>query len=145
MKKRLEENEYWVFYFFKEYIILIYLKDVLLFKLIVHLLRNKVLYLKFYWQSFILNSAIDLFPRNLTNLARTVISQNTLEQSSLSYVTAQKIKFSIKNFFSKYDQIFSVLRIWSHLLRKSLMGNFIFCAAIEFYAIFKFCWNLLRS
>ena len=88
----------------------------MLFKLIVHLLRNKVLYLKFYWQSFILNSAIDLFPRNLTNLARTVISQNTLEQSSLSYVTAQKIKFSIKNFFSKYDQIRRKLRIWSYLL-----------------------------
>ena len=28
--------------------------------------------------------------------------------------TAQKMKFSIKNFFSKYDQIRSFLRIWSH-------------------------------
>ena len=41
--------------------------------------------------------------------------------------TAQKMKFSIKDFLSKCDQI-SFLRIWSHLLKKSLMENFIFCA-----------------
>ena len=38
------------------------------------------------------------------------------------------MKFSIKDFFSKCDQIRSFLRIWSHLLKKSLMENFIFCA-----------------
>ena len=38
------------------------------------------------------------------------------------------MKFSIKDFFSKFDQIHSFLRIWSHLLKKSLMENFIFCA-----------------
>ena len=32
-------------------------------------------------------------------------------------ITAQKMKFSIKDFFSKYDQIRWKLRIWSHLLR----------------------------
>ena len=37
-------------------------------------------------------------------------------------------KFSIKNFFSKCDQIRSFLWIWSYLLKKSLMENFIFCA-----------------
>ena len=42
--------------------------------------------------------------------------------------TAQKIKFFINDFFSKCDQIRSFLRIWSHLLKKSLMENFIFCA-----------------
>ena len=36
------------------------------------------------------------------------------------------MKFSIKNFFSKCDQIRSILRIWSHLLKDSLMENFIF-------------------
>ena len=41
--------------------------------------------------------------------------------------TAQKMKFSMKNFFSKCDQIRRKLRIWSHLLKKSLMENFIFC------------------
>ena len=39
---------------------------------------------------------------------------------------AQKIKFSIKDFFSKWDQIRMRLRIWSHLLKKSLIVNFIF-------------------
>ena len=42
--------------------------------------------------------------------------------------TVQKMKFPIKDFFSKYDQIRSFLRIWSHLLKKSLMENFHFCA-----------------
>ena len=42
--------------------------------------------------------------------------------------TAQKMKFSIKDFFSKCDQIRSFLRIWSHLLKKFLTENFTFCA-----------------
>ena len=39
--------------------------------------------------------------------------------------TAQETKFSIKDFFSKCDQIRRKLRIWLHLLNKSLMENFI--------------------
>ena len=40
------------------------------------------------------------------------------------------MKFSIKDFFSKCDQIRSCLRIWSHLLKKSSMENFHFlCSA----------------
>ena len=39
------------------------------------------------------------------------------------------MRFFIKDFFSKCDQIRRKLRIWSHLLKKSLMENFIFCAA----------------
>ena len=42
-------------------------------------------------------------------------------------VTAQKMKFFTMDFFSKYDLIHKKLRIWSHLLKKSLMENFIFC------------------
>ena len=42
-------------------------------------------------------------------------------------ITAQKMKFSIKDFFSKCDQIHRKLRIWSHLLKKFVMENFIFC------------------
>ena len=48
----------------------------------------------------------------------------------LEEFTAQKMKFSIKDFFSKYDQIRRKLQIWSHLLEKSLMENLIFCAVI---------------
>ena len=45
---------------------------------------------------------------------------------NLIEVTAQKMKFYIKDFFSKCDQIRSFLLIWSHLLKRSLMENFIF-------------------
>ena len=41
------------------------------------------------------------------------------------------MKISIKDFFSKCDQIRRKLRIWSHLLKKSLMGNLIFCAVYD--------------
>ena len=50
-------------------------------------------------------------------------------RARLSY-TAQKMKFFIKDFFSKFDQIRRKLRILSHLLKKSLMENFIFCALL---------------
>ena len=43
--------------------------------------------------------------------------------------TAQKSKFSIKDCFSKSDQIRILLRIWSHLLEKTLLKNLTFCAA----------------
>ena len=45
--------------------------------------------------------------------------------------TTQKMKFSIKDFFSKCDQIRSFLWIWSHLLKKSLTENFILCAVCK--------------
>ena len=38
------------------------------------------------------------------------------------------MKFFIKDFVSKCDQIRRILGISSHLLKKSLMENFIFCA-----------------
>ena len=43
--------------------------------------------------------------------------------------TAQKMKFSIKDVFSKYDQIRSFLWIWSDLLKKSFMktSTFVQC------------------
>ena len=48
----------------------------------------------------------------------------------LSYenITVQKIKLFITDLFSKCDRIRSLLRIWSHLVSKSVMGNFIVCA-----------------
>ena len=54
---------------------------------------------------------------------------NQIEATS----TAQKMKFSIKDFFSKCDQIRRKMRIWSHSLKKSSMENFIFCAVINFF------------
>ena len=47
---------------------------------------------------------------------------------SLFSNTARKMKFSIKDFVSKCDQICREMWIWSNLLEKSLIENFIFCA-----------------
>ena len=59
--------------------------------------------------------------------------------------TAQKMKFSIKDFFSKFYQFRRKPQIWSHLLKKSSMENFIFCAVIgvKWVNIFhqKLFWN----
>ena len=55
-----------------------------------------------------------------------IIPPDSLKESSI--FTAQKVKFSMKDYLSKCDQIRSFLRIWSHVLKKSLMENFIFCA-----------------
>ena len=49
------------------------------------------------------------------------------------------MKFSIKEFFSEYDQIRSLLRIWWHLLKKFLMGNFIF-REVHFIFSDKICF-----
>ena len=52
-------------------------------------------------------------------------------ENTAIYTTAQK--FLIKDFFRKCDQIHRFLRIWSHLLKKSLMENFIFCVVYREY------------
>ena len=53
------------------------------------------------------------------------------------------MKFSNKGFVSKCDQIRIFLRIWSHLLKKSLMKNFIFCAVMIVWNDSHFGLNLL--
>ena len=45
----------------------------------------------------------------------------------LAQINTQKMNFSVKNLFSKCDHIRIKLRIYSHLLNKSLTENFIFC------------------
>ena len=44
---------------------------------------------------------------------------------------AQKMKISIKDFFSKCDQIRRKLQMWSHLLKKFLVEIFFFCVQSE--------------
>ena len=56
-------------------------------------------------------------------------------------ITAQKMKFSIKNFFNKCHQICRKLLIWSHLLRKS----FIFCAVDAEICIQRPAQNILAK
>ena len=67
-----------------------------------------------------------------------------MKHLTAAWITAQKMKFSIQDFFSKCDQFRRKLRIWSHLLKESLMGNFIFCAvnAINTPGI-TFKWTVL--
>ena len=57
------------------------------------------------------------------------------------------MKFSIKDFSSKCDQIRCFLRIWSYLLEKSLMENLIIYAVIfpGFYVYsWKICWKIKK-
>ena len=61
------------------------------------------------------------------------LSMTNFAWQSLAITTAQKMKFYITDFFSKCDQICRKLRIWSHLLKKSVMENFTFCAVCEPY------------
>ena len=58
-------------------------------------------------------------------------TDHNIQGKNKSYISLhKKMKFSIKDFFSKCDQIrnfLCFLRIWVHLLKKSLIENFIFC------------------
>ena len=49
--------------------------------------------------------------------------------------TAQKIKFFINNFLSKYDKILSFLWIWSRLLKKSLIEKISFFVCSDGYIL----------
>ena len=72
--------------------------------------------------------------RNDTLVENRLNIRCQLWNSDDATTTAQKRKFSIKDFFSKCNQICRKLRIWLHLLKKSFMENFIFCAV--YYSVF---------
>ena len=58
---------------------------------------------------------------------RHIFVIHVFSKSFKTDLTTQKMKFSIKDFFSKCDQIRSFLWIWSHLLKTSYIENFISC------------------
>ena len=63
-------------------------------------------------------------------------SCSSIGWESLNWVCTtahKKMKFSITDFFSKFDQTCRKLRICSHLLRKSVMENFSFCVLCRWY------------
>ena len=71
------------------------------------------------------------------------IKKKTLYESESMH--SQKMKFFITDFFSKSAQICRKLRIWSYLLKKSLMENFIFCAVLvakTVYFTVKRCYKM---
>ena len=68
-----------------------------------------------------------IYHMKLTKYSMTI--QQCSNFSRVSYTvqyTAQKIKFSIKGFLSKCEQMQNFLRIFLHLLKESLMENLIF-------------------
>ena len=73
-------------------------------------------------------NCIDLLHVVNKNPPNSIVSVKLIK--CYSHYTTQKMKFSIKDFFSKCGQIRSFLRIWSHLLKKSLIENFIFWAVL---------------
>ena len=75
-------------------------------------------------------SSSKYFPYFLLTHVYLLENPHFFYSSLLHCFTAQKLKFSIRDFFSKCDQIHRKLRIWSHLQKTSLMENFIFlCSA----------------
>ena len=59
------------------------------------------------------------------------IKSEEVEKWCHHFFQCTTMMFSIKDFFSKCDQIRSFLRIWSLLLKKSLTDDFIFCAVLS--------------
>ena len=82
-------------------------------------------------QRYLIN--MNLFTHDTTNHEDFISKfySHKYEFLFVNFCIAQKMKFSIKDFFSECDQILSLLRVWSHLLKKSLIENFIFCAALD--------------
>ena len=81
---------------------------------------------------------------HLINLLYFVKSINFGTKSilrSTGSVIAKKMRFFIKDFFSKCDETRSFLRTWSNLLEKSLMENFIFCAWVSIDLTMLFATN----
>ena len=79
---------------------------------------------------------MDVFKGQMTDPVLKILpnNNNLLQNVSGNFTylfqpqcTHTKKKFFIKDFSSKCDKLRSSLRIWSHLLKKSLMENFIFC------------------
>ena len=70
-------------------------------------------------------------------------NQPDLQTSLILINAAQKMQFSIEDFFSKCNQIRRKLWIWSHLIKKSSMKNEIFlCSSL--FTKYEFI-NIRRS
>ena len=133
MQKCINHEEYW---FHVKQFILVSANSYFNF----HILFRYIMYYTFHCELPHYTVHVSL-PFLLIHLkAGTVHSGNSsvIVQSNLPAATtdtAQKIKFSIQDFFSKCDQIHRKLQILPHLLKKSLTENFIFCAVWKWRAI----------
>ena len=70
------------------------------------------------------------------NRYQIILSIDDFIQRYQTASTAQKMKFSSKDFFSNCDQIRRKLRIRSYLRKKSLMENFVFCV-VQLFGVGK--------
>ena len=84
---------------------------------------------------YFLKTFCSTMDQGVTNVLRQILlfaqinhSDNLCVNELANMNIALKMKFPIKDFFSKCDQIRRKLGIWSHLPKKSSMKNFIFCA-----------------
>ena len=82
---------------------------------------------------FIRNFSIRMF--SIDVYLKTVAHFFQLIYTSEIIATCTVLKFCIKNIFSKCDKNCSFLQIWSHLLKKFLIENFIFCAVLRIFWI----------
>ena len=73
-----------------------------------------------------MNGISFLSSRLLTKFS--MVAKQKLAQRLPIYSTAQKMKFSIEDFLSKCDRNGRKLRIWSHLLKKSLILKHFLCS-----------------
>ena len=67
---------------------------------------------------------------------KALLSNNIVECLVGTCLLHKKWSFPLRIFFSKCDQIRRKVRIFSHLLKKSLMENLIFCAWLLFFSFF---------
>ena len=87
--------------------------------------------------------SVEVFSQNFRNLLYVEMFLGVACLARWQTTTAQNMKFSIKDYFSKTDQICSKLQIWSHLLKKVLTENFIFCAVnFEALELQELAWEL---
>ena len=74
---------------------------------------------------------LQLFQTLAKRLVKKFVPLQSFRLSAESFILhTQKMKFSIKDLFSKSDQIRGKLRIWSHFLKKFLMENCIFLCSV---------------
>ena len=82
--------------------------------------------IKIVGQNFAVHFNKRLFGTPLASFKNVALKQNFYQD----LYTAQKMKISTKDFFSKCDQIYCLLQIWSHILKMSVMENFIFLCSV---------------
>ena len=87
-------------------------------------------------------SSSKYFPLFLLTLPYLLENARFIYLCLLHCFTAQKMKFFIKDFFSKCDQIRKKLRIWSHLLMKIHNGKLHFLCSVCGFLWWKILWMI---